>query len=63
MPDQTEILLQEIAILRREIAHLHAVLETSSESIHTLNLPFLKSLDVLTIMVRDIQVRLPPLPQ
>jgi hypothetical protein len=61
MPDQTEILLQEIAILRQEIAHLHAVLETSSESIHTMNVAFLKGLDALTFMVRDIQV--PPLPQ
>jgi hypothetical protein len=63
MPDQTEILLQEIAILRQEIAHLHTVLETANDSIHNLNVAFLKGLDALTVMIRDIQVRLPPLPQ
>jgi hypothetical protein len=63
MLDQTEILLQEIAILRQEIAHLHTVLETSNESIQKLNLALLKGLDALTLMVRDIQGRLPPLTQ
>lgn len=63
MPEQTEILLQEIAILRQEIAHLHTVLERSNESLHNLNIAFLKGLDTLTVMMREIQVRLPPLPQ
>jgi hypothetical protein len=63
MPDQTEILLQEVAILRQEIALLHTMLETSCESLQNLNVAFLKRLDVLTVMVRDIQTRLPPLPQ
>jgi hypothetical protein len=63
MPDQTEILLQEIAVLRQEIAHLHAVLQTSNESLHNLNVAFVKGLDVLTVMLREIQGRLPPFRQ
>jgi hypothetical protein len=63
MPDQTEILLQEVAILRQEIALLHTMLETSNESLQNLSVAFLKRLDALTDMVRDIQTRLPPLPQ
>jgi hypothetical protein len=63
MADQTEILLQEIAILRQEIAHLHSVLEKSNESLHNLNVAFIEGLDALTIMIRGIQARLPPLPQ
>jgi hypothetical protein len=37
MPDQMEILLEEMAILRQEIAHLHGTLEQMGESFHSLN--------------------------
>jgi hypothetical protein len=63
MPDQTEILLQEIAVLRQEIAHLHTVLETSNDSMHKLSLALLKGLEAQSEMVRDNQGRLPPLTQ
>ena len=63
MPDQNEILLQEVAILRQEIAHLQSLIEKANESIDSLNLAFLKRLDALALLVRDIQARIPPLPQ
>ena len=63
MPDQMEILLQEIAVLRREISHLHALLERAHDSSHTLHAVTLERFDALTALVRSIEARLPPLPQ
>jgi hypothetical protein len=63
MPEQMEILLEEMAILRQEIAHLHAMLEQMGESFQSLNVAFLQHLDALATLVREIQSRLPPLPQ
>ena len=63
MPDQMEILFEEIAILRQEIARLHGLHEESSESLRSLNLAFLQRMDVLTVLMREIIARLPTLPQ
>jgi hypothetical protein len=63
MPDDHEILLAEIAILRQEIAHLQAQLEQTTEALHSLNIGLLQKLDVLSEMLLAIQSRLGPLPQ
>jgi hypothetical protein len=63
MPDDHEILLGEIAILRQEIAHLQAQLEQTTEALHSLNIGLLQKLDVLSEMLLAIQSRLGPLPQ
>jgi hypothetical protein len=63
MPDQMEILLQEIAILRQEMARLNGLLEESSESLRSLNLAFLQRMEALTVSMQEILARLPTLPQ
>ena len=63
MPDQTEILLQEIAILRGEVAHLHTMLALMDESVRNLNATLLKRLDAFVVLVRGLEARLPILPQ
>ena len=63
MPDQIEILLQEVAILRREIAYLHRMLEKSDESLRNLNVTLLEGLDALVVLIRGLEARLPILPQ
>jgi hypothetical protein len=59
MPDDYEILLAEIAILRQEIARL----EQSTEALHSLNIGLLQKIDRITEMLLAIQTRLGPLPQ
>jgi hypothetical protein len=63
MPDDHEILLAEMAILRQEIAHLQAQLEQTTEALHNLNIGLLHKLDGLSEMLLAIQSRLGPLPQ
>jgi hypothetical protein len=63
MLDQMEILLQEIAILRQEIARLYGLLEETSESLRSLNLAFLQRTDALVVSMREIMARLPPFAQ
>jgi hypothetical protein len=63
MPDQTEILLQEVAILRGEVAILHTMLENSDESIRNLSTMFLERLNNLVLLMQRIEARLPVLPQ
>jgi hypothetical protein len=63
MPDQMEILLQEIAILRGEVAHLHAILEQADESVRSLNVTLLERLDALAGLIQKLETRLPILSQ
>jgi hypothetical protein len=63
MPDQTEILLQEVAILRGEVAYLHTMLEKSDESVRNLSVTLLERLNTLVLLMQKIEARLPILPQ
>ena len=63
MTDQIEILLQEIAILRGEVAHLHRMIEQADESVRNLNVTILERMNALVVLVRKLEVRLPILPQ
>jgi hypothetical protein len=63
MPDETEILLQEIAILRGEVAQLLTMLERTDESVRNLNATLLERLDALVVLVRGLEAQLPILPQ
>jgi cell division septum initiation protein DivIVA len=61
MPDDIEILLQEVAILRQEIAQIRAMVEKSDESLRSFNTALLQLLDALMVSMRAIEARLPPL--
>ena len=63
MPDQIEILLEEIAILRGEIAHLHTMLEQADESVRNLNVTVLERLNALVGLIQKLETRLPILSQ
>jgi hypothetical protein len=63
MPDQTEILLQEIAILRAEVAHLLTLVERTEESVRNLNVTLLERVSALVVWVQKLEARLPILPQ
>jgi hypothetical protein len=63
MPDETEILLQEIAILRGEVAQLLTMLERTDESVRNLNVTLLERLSALVACVQKLEARLPILPQ
>jgi hypothetical protein len=63
MPDQTEILLQEIAILRGEVAHLLTMVERTEVSVRNLNVTLLERLSALVVWVQKLEARLPILPQ
>ena len=63
MPDQIEILLQEIAILRGEGAHLHRMIEQADESVRNLNVTLLERMGALVVLVQKLDARLPILPQ
>jgi len=63
MPDQIEILLEEIAILRGEVAHLHTMLEQADESVRNLNVTLLERLEALVGLIQKLETRLPILSQ
>jgi hypothetical protein len=63
MPDQTEILLQEVAILREEVAYMRTILEKSDESVCNLSVTLLERLNDLVLFMQKIEARLPLLPQ
>jgi hypothetical protein len=63
MPDQMEILLQEIAILRGEVAQLHTMLEHADESVRNLNVTLLERVNALADLIQRLEARLPILPQ
>ncbi len=60
MPDDTEILLQEVAVLRGELADLRTTPERAQESIRNDVALILERLDTLTVL---IETRIPPPPQ
>jgi hypothetical protein len=59
MPDHDEILLEEIAILRREIADMRGVLENLDRLVRGVNLTLLQCAEQLTILMQ--RSGLPPL--
>jgi hypothetical protein len=61
--DQIEILMQEVAILRGEIAQLHTMLEQMDESVRHLNVTLLERVNDLVETVQRLEMRLPLLPQ
>jgi hypothetical protein len=63
MPDQSEILLQEIAILRREVANVRGALENLDQLIRGLNVTLVKCVDQLAGLSRSMESRLPPISQ
>ena len=63
MPDQTEILLREVAILREEVAYMRTILEKSDESVRNLSVTLLERLNDLVLFMQKIEARLPLLPQ
>jgi septation ring formation regulator EzrA len=61
MPDQIEILLGEVAILRQEIAQLHAMLTKAEENFRSVTTALLERMEKLSDAVRELEKRLPPL--
>ncbi len=59
MPDDSEILLEEIAILRQEIADIRGTLENVDQLVRSLNVTLLQCVEQLTILTQKIG--LPPL--
>ena len=63
MPDRVEIILQEIAILRGEVAHLHTMLEQANESLRDLNVTLLKRISDVAELIHRLEARLPTVSQ
>jgi predicted nuclease with TOPRIM domain len=63
MPEQMEIVLAEMAILRQEIAQIQAMITTGEESLRSVTTALLERMEKLSDSVRDLEKRLPPLPQ
>jgi hypothetical protein len=59
VPDQIEILLQEIAILRGEVAHLHRMIEQTDESVRNLNVTLLERINALVMLMQKLEALLP----
>jgi hypothetical protein len=61
MPDQdySEILLQEIAIVRQEIADVRGALENLDQLVQTLNVTLLQSVEQVTNLTQRIESCLP----
>jgi hypothetical protein len=59
MTDESEILLEEIAILRQEIADVRGTLENVDQLVRNLNVTLLQCVEQLTILTQKIG--LPPL--
>jgi hypothetical protein len=57
VPDESEVLLQEIAILRREVADMRGALDNLDQLVHALNVTLLQCVDQLTVLTQRI---LPP---
>ncbi|MEA2679430.1 MAG: hypothetical protein QOK03_1152 [Candidatus Binataceae bacterium] len=54
MPDESEILLQEIAILRQEIADVRGALDNLDQLVRALNVPLLQCVDQLTALTQKM---------
>jgi len=63
MTDRIEIVLQEIAILRGEVAHLHTMLEQANESLRDLNVTFLKRISDVAELIHKLEAQLPTVSQ
>ena len=63
MTDQIEIVLQEIAILRGEVAQLRTMVEHADESVRNLNVTLLERMNALADLIEKLEARLPILPQ
>jgi hypothetical protein len=61
--DRIELLLQECAILRREVAQIQSAVERLTESSEAANAAVFERLEELAALMRSIEARLPPLPQ
>jgi len=59
MPNDNEIVLEEIAVLRREIADLRGALENLDELVRAVSVTLLQCVDQLTVLTQKIG--LPPL--
>ncbi len=57
MPDDSEILLQEIAILRQEIADMRGTLDNLDQLVRALNVTLLQCVDQLSTLTQKM---LPP---
>jgi hypothetical protein len=55
MPDDSEIVLEELAILRQEIADVRGTLENLDQLVRGLNVTLLQCVDQLTILTQKIQ--------
>lgn len=54
MPDESEVLLQEIAILRQEIADMRGALDNLDQLVRALNVTLLHCVDQLTTLTQKI---------
>jgi hypothetical protein len=54
MPDESEILLQEIAILRQEIADVRGALDNLDQLVRALNVTLLQCVDQLTALTQKM---------
>jgi septation ring formation regulator EzrA len=63
MPEQIEILLSEMAIIRQEIAQIQATLTKAEENFRSMTTALLERMEKLSDAVGELERRLPPLPQ
>lgn len=61
MPEQFEMLLEEIAILRNDVAQIQAALARSEETFRSTQAALLERLVTLTELVMSIEKKLPTL--
>jgi len=61
--DQIEILMQEVALLRQEVAHILALVGKSADTSQVFHAAVLERIDSLATQLGAMEVRLPPLPQ
>jgi hypothetical protein len=54
MPDNSEILLGEVAILRQEIADIRGALDNLEQLVRALNLTLLECVDQLTTLTQKM---------
>ena len=63
MPEQIEILLTEMAVIRQEIAQIQATLTKAEENFRSMTTALLERMEKLSDAVEELERRLPPLPQ
>jgi hypothetical protein len=55
MPDQSEILLEEIAIVRQEIADVRGALENLDQLVRELNVKLMQCVEQLTTLTQNMR--------